>query len=87
MQASTQPKKPEAIQRLRNEFHRNGWETKQLHKFADVYMVYKPNALEYCYFVAYISAGNGSFKLLPEKPELESYQEAKEILGTVTYEN
>lgn len=86
MQTLTQPRKLEAIQRLRNEFHRNGWQFKQLHKFADVYMVCKPNALEYYYFVAYISAGNGTFKLLPEKPKLESYQEAKEILECIIYD-
>ena len=87
MQTTIESNKQEAIQRLRNEFHRNGWESKQLHKFADVYMVRKPNVSEYCYFIAYISAGNGYFKLLPEKPDLYSYQEAKTILGSITYEN
>lgn len=79
--------KQEVIQRVRNEFHRNRWETKLLHKFADVYMVFKPNASEYCYFIVFISASKGCFRLLPQKPELESYQEAKSILGCITYDS
>jgi hypothetical protein len=80
-----QSTKPEAINRLINEFNRRGWEIKQLHKWANVYMVRKPSLAEYCYFIAYVSAGSGYFKLLPEKPTFESFQEAQSILECITY--
>lgn len=71
--------KEEKIQKVRDAFHRYGWRTQRVHKFADVYMVYKPNCVEYCFFIAY--RDGDKFNLLPELPKAESYQEAKYILN------
>lgn len=75
--------KEEKIQRVRDTFHRYGWRTQRIHKFIDVFMVYRPDLAEHCFFIAYRADGE-KFNLLPELPKSEIYQEAKEILRGAT---
>lgn len=68
--------KQEKIQRVIGRFGFRCWRSKKIDKHSDVYMVYKPDLSEFCYFVAFT---NDSINLLPEQQN-ESYSEAKTII-------
>lgn len=77
-----QPTTEQKVDLLRERFHSYGWKSKQVHRSAHVYLVYKPNHREHCYFIAFYS--DGAIKLLPSDDKAsESYQEVQQIIDEV----